>query len=255
MFWILSKILSYLFTPVYWGLALLIVGLFVKNKTLSRRLFFSSALLIYLFSNHYLVDVFLRGWEYPVQNLPANSKPYDVGIVLGGDIIYFNKEDNRLVFRNSADRGLQALELYKQGKIKKILISAGPGSLVYQDVLEANYYRDFLVRIGVPDSVVIVDSLANNTRQNAVNSKAILDRVNPGGRFLLITSAIHMRRSLGCYKKVGLPVTPYAVGRLSTKPFHNFEYLFIPDLDALRYWNFLVHEWVGYLMYRISGYI
>ncbi len=255
MFFIVSKILSYLLTPVYWGLALLIVGLFVKNKKLSRRLFFASALVIYLFSNHYLVDVFLRGWEYPVKNITTDTKPYDVGIVLGGNIIYYNKEDQRLIFRNSADRGLQALELYKQGKIKKILITAGPGSLIYRDVLEANYYHDFLIRIGIPDSAIIVDSVANNTRQNAVNSKAILDKTNPGGRFLLITSAIHMRRSLGCYKKIGMEVTPYAVGRLSTQPFHNIEYLFIPDLDALQYWNYLIHEWVGYLIYRISGYI
>ncbi len=255
MFFIVSKILSYLFTPVYWGLALLIVGLFVKNKTLAKRLFISAALVIYLFSNHYLVDVCLRWWEYPVQNMAVETKPYDVGIVLGGGIITYNKEDQRLIFRGSADRGLQALELYKQGKIKKILITAGPGSLIYDDVLESNYYRDFLVRIGVPASDIIVDSVANNTRQNAVNSKTILDKTNPGGRFLLITSAIHMRRSLGCFKKVGLPVTPYAVDRLSTLPFKNFEYRFIPDLDALKYWNYLIHEWIGYIIYRITGYI
>jgi uncharacterized SAM-binding protein YcdF (DUF218 family) len=255
MFFIVSKILSYSLTPVFWVLALLIVSLIVKNKRLSKCLIIISVALFYLLSNHYLVDVFLRSWEYPVKNLKADGTNYDVGIVLGGGIITYNEDDKRLIFRSSADRGLQALQLYKQGRIKKILITAGPGSLVYQDKYESIYYRDFLISIGVPAGDIISDSLANNTRMNAVNSKAILDTLCPKGKFLLITSAIHMRRSLGCYNKVGLKVTPYAVGRLSTSPYHNVEYLFIPDLDALQYWSFLTHEWVGYLIYRIAGYI
>ncbi|MDP4289979.1 MAG: YdcF family protein [Bacteroidota bacterium] len=255
MFFIVSKIFSYLLTPVFWVLALLIVSLIVKNKRLSKRLILLSVVLFYLLSNHYLVDVFLRSWEYPVQNLKADSSRYDVGIVLGGDIITYNKDDKRLIFRNSADRGLQALQLYKQGRIKKILITAGPGSLMYPDEYESNYYRNYLISVGVPSTDIISDSLANNTRQNAVNSKAILEKACPNGKYLLITSALHMRRSLGCYRKVGLKVTPYAVGRLSTSPFHNIEYLFIPDTDALQYWSLLMHEWVGYWIYRIAGYI
>ena len=255
MFFIVSKILSYLLTPVFWVLALLIVSLIIKNKQLSKRLIILSVVLFYFLSNHYIVDVFLRGWEYPVKNLPADSSSFDVGIVLGGGIITYNEDDKRLIFRSSADRGLQALQLYKQGRIKKILITAGPGSLIYQDKYESSYYRDYLISIGVPATDIISDSLANNTHQNAVNSKAILDTLCPKGKFLLITSALHMRRSLGCYNKVGLKVTPYAVGRLSTSPYHNIEYLFIPDLDALQYWSFMTHEWVGYLIYKVTGYI
>ena len=255
MFFIVSKILSYLLTPLFWVLALLIVALLVKSKKLSKRLILLSVVLFYLLSNHYLVDVFMRNWEYPVQNLKADSSYYDAGVVLGGGIITYNEEDKRLIFRSSADRGLQALQLYKQGRIKKILITAGPGSLVYRDKFESSYFRDYLISIGVPASDIISDSLAENTRQNAVNSKKILDKLYPKGNFLLITSAIHMRRSLGCFKKVGLKVTPYAVGRLSTSPYHNVEYLFIPDLDALQYWSYLVHEWAGYLIYKITGYI
>jgi len=255
MFFIVSKILSYLLTPVFWVLALLIVSLIIKNKQRSKRLIILSVVLFYFLSNHYMVDVFLRSWEYPVKNLPADSSSFDVGIVLGGGIITYNEDDKRLIFRSSADRGLQALQLYKQGRIKKILITAGPGSLVYQDKYESSYYRDYLISIGVPTTDIISDSLANNTRQNAVNSKTILDKLCPNGKFLLITSALHMRRSLGCYNKVGLKVTPYAVGRLSTSPYHNIEYLFIPDLDALQYWSLLTHEWVGYLIYKVTGYI
>lgn len=255
MFFIVSKIFSYLLTPVFWVLALLIVSLIVKNKRLSRRLIIVSVVLFYLLSNHYLVDTVLRRWEYPVKDLPADSSYYDVGIVLGGGIITYNEDDKRLIFRGSADRGLQALQLYKQGRIRKILITAGPGSLIYRDKYESSYYRDFLVSIGVPLTDIICDSLANNTHQNAVNSKAILDKIYPSGKFLLITSAIHMRRSLGCFRKVGLKVTPYAVDRLSTSPYYNIEYLFIPDINALQYWSYLTHEWVGYLTYKITGYI
>ena len=191
----------------------------------------------------------------PCEGSSGDSSSFDVGIVLGGGIITYNEDDKRLIFRGSADRGLQALQLYKQGRIKKILITAGPGSLIYQDKFESSYYRDFLISIGVPASDIISDSLANNTRQNAVNSKEVLDKQYPKGKFLLITSALHMRRSLGCYKKVGLEVTPYAVGRLSTSPYYNIEYLFIPDLEALQDWSYMTHEWIGYLIYRIAGYI
>lgn len=255
MFFYVSKIVSYLLAPVFWILLLMVIVLLIKNPRKSKRFLQFTVIFTYLLMNHFIVDEFMRRWEIPVTPDSELAVQYPAGIVLGGDIIDIDTHNDRLIFRSNADRLLQAVNLYAKGRIEKIIVSGGSGHMIYTDMYEAAYMEDFLVNIGIPARDILVDSVSNNTHQNAVNTRELLGESFVEETYLLITSAVHMKRAKACYTKVGFRVEPYSTNKLAGSRLYNYEYLFVPSLDSLIFWRLLIHEYVGYLAYWMVGYV
>lgn len=255
MFFILSQILSFLFNPHTWIITLLLLALFLKNKKKAKRCLVSVAITALFFTNPFITDEVIRIWEYPITQDKELAANYDAGVVLGGGMVTIDTDYDRMTFRDNTDRIFQAVGLYKTGRIKKMLISSGSGSLLYRNMLESALLKRYLLTVGIPDSVILIDSLSDNTHQNAVNSAKILHKEFPSGKFLLITSSIHMRRAIGCFKKAGIEVTPYSTCKLTGRRIFNIDHLFIPSLEALEAWDKLIHEVIGYAVYAIWGYL
>ena len=75
------------------------------------------------------------------------------------------------------------------------------------------------------------------------------------GNFLLVTSAYHMPRSIAVFKKAGFKnITPYITNKISGIRRYSFDHLFIPNSDALSSLQLLIHEWIGFFVYKIKGY-
>ena len=108
--------------------------------------------------------------------------------------------------------------------------------------------------MGIPEQDFIIETESRNTRENAVFTKQVLDKEIPGGNFLLITSAFHMRRSLGCFNRAGMKVDYYSTDRFSGPRKFEFDNLFIPNSQAFESWKMLIHEVTGFIVYKISGY-
>jgi uncharacterized SAM-binding protein YcdF (DUF218 family) len=255
MFFVVSKILSYLLNPLFWILGLLIIALIVRKPGRSKRLVFVSVVLFYLFSNHFLVDEVVRLWEVRMTRTVDLKETYDAGIVPGGNMVDYDAGYDRLIFRYNTDKLFQAIDLYKKGTISRLMIAGGPGDLVLRSRFEAAFIKRYLVSIGIPDSVIFVDSVSDNTHQNAANSAGILKQIAPGGDYLLITSAIHMRRAAGCFRKEGLQVTPYPVSKFTGPRRYDIEYLLVPHLESFVLWKEVMHEMVGYPIYFFMGYL
>lgn len=195
----------------------------------------------------------MRLWEIPTIK-ESDMKGYDVGIVLGGMVSYDSHLD-RLQFSKGSDRILQAIQLYEDGIIDKILITSGSGSITYADIKEAPLIKRYLATLEIPEDDILIESESKNTHENALFSKPILDKEAPHGKYLLITSAFHMRRGVGCFNKVGIKVTPFSTDRYSGGPRRwSLDFLLVPNIDAFQAWNVLIHEMTGYLVYKIAGY-
>jgi uncharacterized SAM-binding protein YcdF (DUF218 family) len=69
---------------------------------------------------------------------------------------------------------------------------------------------------------------------------------------LLITSAIHMRRAKMCFSKNNIKVDEFTTDNTSSGILLTFDYLLIPNAVALKKWEFLIHEWIGFIVYRIK---
>lgn len=256
MFFVISKILSYMLSPLFWVITLVLISYFVKNKILARKLLLISLIAFYFFSNSFICDEFVRISEAEYLKKSVYEEQYDVGIVLGGGIINYDYDNERLILRHQADRLLQAIDLYKRGVIKKMLLTGGTGQLIHSNQYEASFLKSFAIRLGVPESDIMTDSISYNTYQNAVFSKKILDQNYPnGGKYLLITSSLHIRRSIAVFKKNGINVIAFPTSKIVTCRLYNFEHLFLPHLDSFEHWSDMIHEWVGYIIYKIVGYV
>ncbi len=252
MFFILSKLLQFIINPVLWVVVLLFFSLFGKDEKFKKRYLTFALGLILFFSNAFIIDEFARAWEIPATRYESLKK-YDAGIVLGG-MMQYDKEYDRLQFYRGIDRLLQAVELYKRGVIKKIIFTGGSGIVLHPEKKEGPLVARYLLTLGVPEKDFLIESESNNTHENAVFTKAMLDKENLRGDFLLITSAFHMRRSLGCFKKAGIHAESYSVDRYSGPRKFEIDHLFIPDISAFYNSSNLVHEIVGFITYKIVGY-
>lgn len=254
MFFIISKITAFLLSPLTWIIILLIVGLFLKNAKRKKIMYIIAVACLIIFTNPAIIDELLRCWEVPFAR-EDKSTVYEAGIVLGGGMVTIDNDYNRLIFQENTDRFLQALHLYKRGRIKKILLSGGAGSMVFRDFLEASLIKRYLIEIGVPDSAILVDSTSDNTHQNAVNCAEIIRKEPQSGRYLLITSSLHMKRAKACFVKQGISVNAFPTNKIVGPRRTDIGYYLIPDTEALIRWEKFIHEVLGFLTYKIMRYI
>lgn len=251
MFFALSKILYFLLSPLIWAISFTAVAIFTKSKKWKKRGLIIAMAIMLFFSNSFILDEFFRMWEIPAtpyENMPV----YDYGIVLGGMISY-DAELKRMNCMRSIDRLVQAVYLYKKGKIRKIFISGGSGSLMDPEYKEAIYLKQYLIDIGIPASDILGETNSRNTYENAIYTAEVLNE--PDKKYLLITSAVHMRRALGCFRKQGIIAAPFSTDRFSGPRKYQFDHLFVPSIGAFSTWMVLLKEYVGYVTYAVTGYI
>lgn len=253
MFFELSKILSFLTAPSHWFFGLFLWALLVKHPLRKKKLLWLSFGVFYLFSHSVLFNEIRRGFEPPSKTASDIVSPYDIGIVLSG-MVYFNRDTKTAHFTEASDRLMQAVKLYSEGKIRKILVTGGSGNLEFQDMKEADYLADFLSGLGIPAEDVLVEREARNTHENAKNTAEIL-KGQSYNRLLLITSSTHMPRSMACFTKVGLQCDAYPTNPVYSRASYNWRAWCLPNPGVLSGWQAVFHEWIGMVAYYFKGYI
>jgi uncharacterized SAM-binding protein YcdF (DUF218 family) len=255
MFFVLSKVLAFLLKPLNLMVGAALYGLFTKNQFRKRRAFTVLIIMLLVFTNPWLANELARRWETGERSPSGITEPYEVGILLGGytDMPTVGAP-GVLSFTRSVNRLTGALALYQTGKIRRILLSGGSGRLVGRENNESAVVREYLLQIGVPDSVIWVEGRSRNTWENALYSKEIVDARAPGARCLLITSAWHMRRAEACFEKVGLHCDAFGTDFFVEKDLGNKLHWVQPTWRALMKWDFLLKEWVGWGVYKLKGY-
>jgi uncharacterized SAM-binding protein YcdF (DUF218 family) len=256
MFFILSKILDLLISPIIWIIGCIVIAFLLRNKKaiISKKLYASAVMAILFFTNPFIVNWVMNQWEVSAYSSEEIKTPYEVGVVLGGSTRYYDNVSKRMVFSGSVDRLMQAVDLYHHGKIKKIFLSGGSGFVNFQDWKESEKLYPLLVSCGVKPEDILMENISRNTYENAIETAKVLKQKGITSKCLLITSAFHMRRSLACCAKANLKVDAYSVDVRSGGPIFTLDRLIQPDPEALVAWDLLTHEWVGYLVYRLMGY-
>ncbi len=250
MFFILSKLLLFLLIPFTWIMILLVCIYFVKSARLKRRLIILTISIAVIFSNPWLYKKVTLAWQTPSKTFSAQEQ-YEVGILLTG-MIQFDKY-NKGYFGASADRFVQTATLYHTGKIKKILVTGGSGSLLHEYPAEAVYLQKALVDNAIPEKDIIIEPLSRNTYENAVFSKKIIDSLQLKPPFLLITSAFHMPRSSAVFKKAGIAFVSYPCDYKVVEEKFSFDDTIMPDAKLLKNWSELLKEMIGLLAYKLTG--
>jgi uncharacterized SAM-binding protein YcdF (DUF218 family) len=254
MFFYFSKLLAFLFSPIVWVFILLLYSFKTKIERRARKLRITAVVVLYVCSNPFFVDECFRFWEPVTPDHDLMETKYEGAIVLGG-IGSVDLRLEKINFGASSDRLFQTLPLYYKGRIKRIIFTGGSGSIEFPEKKEGIYVRKYLNAINFPDSALIVETESKNTYENALFTKRLLDSLHIKGSFLLVTSAYHMPRSVAVFEKAGFTnLTPYITNRVSGVRRFTFDHLFIPNAGALIGLEFLIHEWIGFITYKMKGY-
>ncbi|WP_246843725.1 YdcF family protein [Leptospira biflexa] len=254
-FFILSKVLTIFLYPLPVFFLLCFYLLFRIKSGKTKFLFFIICLFLYLASSSFIANRLVTELEkeYPPISLQATPK-VDVAIVLGGMIQTISSVKARPELTDSADRITDAIRLYKAGKVKKILFTGGSGLLLSDTYREADLAKSLFIDLGVKEEDIILENNSRNTYENAVETKKILMEKNFQS-FLLITSAFHMKRSLGCFQKQNLNVFPFPTDYRSFNTDSGAFELYLPSAGYLDLTTISIKEWVGYFVYRTKSYL
>ncbi|MDH5607974.1 MAG: YdcF family protein [Cyclobacteriaceae bacterium] len=246
MFFFFSKALAFMLNPMFWITGLLVAAIFSDKKR--KTLLLYTLVGVFCFSNPFLANLALRALEEPPAPL---DKPADIAVVLTGMINPYARIDDQLSFDEGADRITEAIRLYKQEKVKKLLISGGFALWSDASFTENTSLVRIAIEFGVNPADILIEDKSRNTHENALFTAQIL-QTQPQSRLVLITSAFHMKRASGCFRHEGLSTINYPVDFRSA---HWLDAGLIPDATALSTWSLIAKEVTGLIVYRIAGYL
>ena len=255
MFFFLSKTLNLLFLPLTQVFIFFVLFVLIKKQPWKKCFFWTGFILLLFFSNDFIYNEVMRVWEVDTKPF-SEVRPHEVGIVLTGSTIPFVQPNDRVYFQRGADRVTHSIQLYKLGLIKKILVSGGSGRLLREDEPEANKFKKVMLMAGVNEADIFLENKTRNTHESAVAVKKILDSLNFRSEdCLLITSAFHMRRSMACYRKAGLVLESFSTDFYGVPDKPIIPTVLIPSIQGFIIWEKLFKEWMGFVAYKIAGYI
>lgn len=251
----ISKIFWLLAQPLSLALLLLVAGLVAgllkwnRIRTLASA---ASALVLFLtlFTSTGAVLLQVLEDRIPRADLPAGG-PACIITLGGGFEAEVVTTRGGFEMTQAGDRFVETLRLARDFPQARILISGGDGSLSGAYEGDAVIGPRFFEAFGVPAARLIRETESRDTFENAGNTQDLL-RQNNLENCLLVTSAFHMPRSVGLFRKLGLEVLPWptdyrTTGRTSlgldfTQPSTNAQLM----TTALR-------EWTGLLFYYLAG--
>jgi len=262
-FLFLSKLLPLFIYPLGLSCILLLAALFLAFKR-SRWTFIPILLaLVILFtaSNVRVSNRLVKSleWQYfPTENMPKA----EAIVVLGGSSR--NVDRPRIIpdLNEHGDRLLYAAKLYKDGKAPLIILSGGRIQWFGGGVPEAQDMANILELIGIPRNALALEPNSLNTYQNAIYTQKILQEKEIK-QVLLVTSAMHMPRSLAIFKKQGINAIPAPTDFLiSDRNLTEVNYSkeskvlsLIPDTESLDRTTQAIKEYIGTVIYRLRGWL
>ena len=174
-------------------------------------------------------------------------------VLLGGGSFTVHGGIQRLssLDQNSASRTLEAARVFRLFGTAWIISSGGapPG---FDLEPTAMTMRDALVHLGVPADRILLEASSATTHDEAVLVAPILRSLRVE-HIIVVTTNIHMRRSLAAFRRVGIEASP----AFSLDPLNSQSRLrsFVPTTDGLRFTRDVAHEYAGLLEYSLRGWL
>ena len=189
--------------------------------------------------------------ENRFQPAPPLPDHIDGIIILGGMVRpAVSKARGRPTLNDAAERLLEGARLGRQHPEAKVLFTGGSADPAADRPTEATYARQVLLDMGVEPERLIIEDRSRNTYENAVYSKPLVPDGGQGN-WILVTSAVHMPRSVGVFRQAGWKVIAWPVNFLSggEPEWANEDVL----IQRLYFFSRTLHEYAGLAYYRARG--
>ena len=255
MFFALSKILGFFANPSNLIISLALLGVLLLLTPWRRAGFWlatASVVVLAVLGLLPIGNALLLPLEERFPAWQAKGEAPAGIVVLGGAITPdVSLARHEVALNESAERLTAAAALARQYPQARIIYSGGSGALLCDEGDEAPLARALLQSLGIAPERIALEDRSRNTVENAIFSKAVA-QPKPGERWLLVTSAYHMPRAVGAFRRAQFLVEAFPVDwrtRGNEDAFRPFATLG----DGLRRTDTVVHEWVGLFAYWLSG--
>ena len=253
-FWVISKIFWLLASPNTSMFLVLMAGvglLFFGREKLGKKLIVTSTALIFLIASLPVYQILLLPLEnrFPIPE-PLPEKVDGIIVLGGAELPELTQFRLQVSLTESVERLTTFISLARRYSDAKFVYTGGQGAITKQEYKSATTAQLFFEEMGLDTTSIIFDSQSRNTQENAENA---LQLVQPGKKekWVLITSAWHMPRSVGIFRKLNWQVIPYPVdfketGKLEME-------IKIPSFSEIGGVSKVVYEWIGLFYYWLMG--
>jgi uncharacterized SAM-binding protein YcdF (DUF218 family) len=250
----LSKIVVFFLSPGVWLALLLIAGtalLWTRWRQAGRWILTITGLFVAIISIFPLGLYLIGPLEDRFPAVRELSGPVDGIIVLGGAVEQrVTRYRGQPTLTDAAERMTTFVVLAKRFPAARLVFSGGSGLLFDQEMKETETARLFFTQMGIDQTRILFEAESRNTYENAIHSFRLV-RPGPGERWVLVTSAMHMPRAVGVFRKAGWKPIPYPVDFHTFGPeqrglgFNMFNGLFSLTIG--------LREWTALIAYRLLG--
>ena len=271
----LTDIALFAFSPIGFCLLMLFLGSLLSylSVTWSRYTLAAGFFVLAVFSMPAVANRLLASLETAYLPIPIEQiQTADYIAVLGGSVEPPISPRILVELGASADRVFHAWRLFQAGKAPVIVVSGGRS---YDDtgaLSEAYYMKEVLLELGVPDESVVLESLSQNTLENAVNTLGKLieltalnerkqslsaiaqeDISHKPPTILLVTSSTHLPRALATFRKAGIKAIPAATDIRHVGAGVSGWGAWVPNALSLSQSSSVLREISAFLMYRLRA--
>ncbi len=257
MFFVLAKVLWFLLQP-----STLMVGAVLAGTALSvtkwcrlgRRLAWGGSIALAACGIAPLGDVLIQPLEARFQRPDLDR----VGPSIAGIIVLGGGEDGHAMgapqlagLNEAAERYIEAVALARRLPAARVVFSGGSGRLLTVEEPEAQGAGRVFTALGIAKDRITLEAKSRDTHENALLTAQIV-KPRPDERWLLVTSAWHMPRAIGCFRRAGFAVEAWPVDYRTPRRLDMTRvYGSIPE--GLRRIDFVVREYAGLAAYYLSG--
>lgn len=253
MFYTVSKLIGFFLIPLHLlvGLGVLgIVLLATRCRRLGKGLMAASILLIVAVGFLPFGTALMLPLEQRFPQWHDNGAAPTGIIVLGGALDPVISQARRTVALSEGAERVTAGILLARRYPNALLVFSGGGDDPRLPG-EADISVKFAEAMGIPKERLIAENRARSTAENAAYTKQLV-APKPDQRWLLVTSAMHMPRSIGTFRKVGFSVEAYPVDYMTVGPSARWR-LSDSIEGGVKRTDAAAHEWIGLIAYRLAG--
>ena len=262
VFVFLSKFLPLFVFPLGFIALLLLIAIFWHRGR--RALILVAIVLLWLSSSRYVSYALIRDLESRYPPLAVGTQA-DAIVVLGGGTRGGDSPRPMVEVNEAGDRLLYGATLYRAGAAPVVLVTGGSIEWLTPEGIgpEADDMSSLMDLLGVPREAVMLESRSRNTYENALYSREMLAEAGLD-TVLLVTSAMHMPRSVPLFEAQGLQVTPAPTDYLVSDA--EWQHLWrggptstlvnlLPNVEYLTYTTRAIKEYIGLVVYGLRGWL